>query len=261
MAGMHDGHRERLRNKLRKFGFDCLEDHEKLEYLLFPFIPRRDTNPIAHELIETFGSFKKVLDADVEMLATVKGMTEKAALFLHLLPDILSAYLLSEKDKKLKNTEDCAGVIISRIGRKRKETFVALYLEASGKIIKVEETTSSDSKKVDINRDRLIASAVQCGAKVVVIGHNHPGGNLMPSDADIESTNRLVQALGMVGIKLGDHLIVSEREYYSMKTHGDLVEAVNLEGNLDYFAQSLIRRTNDVERLKLARQFDQNLEE
>ena len=253
MAGMHEGHRERLRTKLRKFGFECLEDHEKLEYLLFSFIPRRDTNPIAHELIATFGSFKKVLDADVGTLASVKGMTENAALFLHLLPEAFSSYLLSEKDKRLQSIDACAATIIARIGRKKKEAFLTIYLEESGKIIKMEESTISETKSVEINRDRLVATAVQCGAEVVVIGHNHPSGNLSPSEKDIESTNHLVQALGMVGIRLSDHLIVSDREYYSMSTHGDLVQPVDLKGSMSQFAQGLLRRENDVNRLRLVK--------
>lgn len=251
MAGVHDGHRERLRKRIEKYGLESLEDHEKLEYLLYSFIPRRDTNPIAHELIYTFGSYKKVLDAEVEQLASVKGMTENAALFLHSLPDAFSAYLLSEKEKKLVDIRSCAEYLIARIGRKKEEHFAVLYLNDADELIKADEFTTSGRRSVTIERDKLVATAVQCKAKCVVVGHNHPSGNLAPSDADIESTNRLVQALGMVGIKFGDHLIVSYNEYYSMKLHEHLVDPVDLSGSINQFAQSLLRRENDVERLKL----------
>ena len=251
MASVHDGHRERLRKRIAKYGFESLEDHEKLEYLLYSFIPRRDTNPIAHELIYTFGSYKKVLDADVDQLSSVKGMTENAALFLHALPDAFSAYLLSEKEKKLSSIEDCANYLIARIGRRKEEYFVILYLNDIGELIKADESTTSDRRSVMIERDKLVATAAQCRAKTVVVGHNHPSGELAPSDADIESTNKLIQALGMVGIGLGDHLIVSFNGYYSMKLHNHLVEPVNLNGSLTQFAQSLVRRENDVERLKV----------
>lgn len=253
MAGIHDGHRERLRNKIRKFGFECLEDHEKLEYLLFSFIPRRDTNAIAHELIATFGSYKKVLDAEPELLASVKGMTENAALFLHLLPDAFSTYLLADKETKLTGPIPCAQEVIARIGRKREEYFLVLYLDESCGIIKAETTTSSSRKSVRINRDKLVAAAVQCRAQYVVLGHNHPNGDLTPSEEDIDATNRVGQALGMVGIKLGDHVIVCGEEYYSMKLHGELVDPVNLNDSLNQFAQSLIRRENDINRLKRPR--------
>lgn len=253
MAGIHDGHRERLRNKIRKFGFECLEDHEKLEYLLFSFIPRRDTNAIAHELIATFGSYKKVLDSNPDLLLSVKGMTENAALFLSILPDAFSTYLLAEKETKLTTPVACAQEIIARIGRKREEYFLALYLDESCGILKAEIETSAKKKSVSINRDKLVATAVQCHASYVVLGHNHPNGDLTPSETDIDATNRIGQALGMVGIQLGDHIIVCENEYYSMKLHGEIVDPVNLNDSLNQFAQNLIRRENDVNRLKRPR--------
>ena len=249
MAGIHDGPRARLRNKLKKYGFDCLEDHEKLEYLLFSFIPRRDTNPIAHELIATFGSFRKVLDADVEALASVKGMSENAALFLHLLPQTFSAYLLSEKEQRFTSPERCAELVIAHIGMKKEEHFLTIYLDEECRVIRIDLSSSHKNRTVEIDREKLVSDAVRYRAKYVVIGHNHPNGNVSPSPADVESTNRIVQALGMVGIKLADHVIVSGSEYYSMRKSGDLVEAVDLKGSLNQFAQSLIRRENDVDRI------------
>ena len=249
MAGVHDGHRERIRNRIAKYGFESLEDHEKLEYLLYSFIPRRDTNPIAHELIYTFGSYKKVLDADVEQLASVKGMTENAALFLHLLPDVFSAYLTADKEKALPTPSACAEVVIARIGRKREEHSLVLYLDENCAVIKSELSTGG-KKAVAINREKVVSAAVQCRATYVVIGHNHPNGNLSPSDADIDVTNRIAQALGMVSVKLADHLIVSADGYHSMREHGEIVEAVDLSRPISQFAESLLRRESEISRLK-----------
>ena len=249
--GIHDGHRDRLRNKIRRFGFECLEDHEKLEYLLFSFVPRRDTNSIAHELLLTFGSYKKVLDADPELLASVKGMTENAALFLHLLPEAFSAYLLSEKEEaSLMSPAACAEAVIGRIGRKKEEHFLILYLSESGKILKSEVFSHGQRRAVTIDRDKLVATAAKCRATYVVLGHNHPNGSLAPSDADIDSTNRIAQALGMAGIKLADHLIVSEYEYHSMRREGEIVDAVDLSRPISEFAEDLLRRESDVTRIK-----------
>lgn len=249
MAGIHDGHRERLRNRVKKYGFESLEDHEKLEFLLYPFTPRRDTNPIAHALLSAFGSFRNVLEADAEALAEVKGMTMNAALFLHTLPDVFSAFLLSEKEKRLLGPIECAEYFIARIGRKKEEHFLVVYLDDGGRIIKSEEF-KGEHKAVSINRDKIVKSAVKLGATYVVLGHNHPNGALRPSDDDRDSTNRIVQALGVVNIKLGDHLIVSGYEYYSMQASGDIVDAVNLSGSVYQFAESLVRRENDINRIR-----------
>lgn len=248
---MHDGHRERLRNKIRKYGFECLEDHEKLEYLLFSFVPRRDTNAIAHELLLTFGSYRKVLDADTELLASVKGMTENAALFLHLLPEAFNAYLLAEKEgENLTSPAACASAMIARIGRKKEEHFLIYYLSEAGKILKSEIFTHGERRSVSIDRDKLVATAAKCGATYVAMGHNHPNGSLLPSDADIDSTNRIAQALGMVGIRLADHLIVSEYEYHSMRREGEIVDAVDLCRPIGEFAEDLLRREKSVDAIK-----------
>ena len=251
MAGVHDGHRERLRNKIKRFGFDCLEDHEKLEYLLFSFIPRRDTNSIAHELLQTFGSYKKVLDADPEMLASVKGMTENAACFLHVLPDVLSAYLMSEKEtESLISPVACAKAMIVRIGRKSEECLLVFYLSETGALLKSEMHSGGGRRSVSFDRQKLVATAVKCRAAYVVIGHNHPNGSLVPSDADIDSTNRIAQALGMAGVKLADHLIVSEFDYHSMRSAGEIVDAVDLNRPIAEFAEDLLRRESSVLRVK-----------
>ena len=251
MAGIHDGHRERLRNKIKKFGFECLEDHEKLEYLLFSFVPRRDTNAIAHELLLTFGSYKKVLDTDPDLLASVKGMTENAALFLHLLPEAFSAYLLSEKEEQsLMSPLACAEAVSARIGRKQDECFLILYLTETGKMMKTEVFSHGNRRSISVDRDKIVATAVKCRAAYVVLGHNHPNGSLEPSDADIDSTNRIAQALGMAGIKLADHLIVSAYGYHSMRSNGEIVDAVDLSRPMGEFAEDLLRRERDVNRVK-----------
>ena len=105
-----------------------------------------------------------------------------------------------------------------------------------------------------MDRDKIVAGAVKCGAKYVVLGHNHPNGLIEPSAADVDATNRIVQALGVVNIALGDHIIVSGGEYYSMKVHGDIVDPVDLSGSVYQFAEGLVRRENDINRLRLKKQ-------
>ena len=99
---VHDGHRDRLREKIVSAGIESLQPHEILEFLLFAFIPRKDTNAIAHELINTFGSFADVLSTDVDRLMAVKGMTKNAAIFLNSLPDVLRVYSNDRAKEKIK---------------------------------------------------------------------------------------------------------------------------------------------------------------
>ena len=209
---LHAGHRARLRSRVKKYGLDSLEEHEQLEYLLYAFIPRKDTNPIAHALLSAFGSFRRVLDASPADLAAVKGMTENAALFLSALPSIYTTYLNSEKQKEVKGIRDAAERFIALIGAKDKEYFAVMCLDEKGYLLKMAEHTSSARSKVAFDRNKVVAACVQCDAKIVLISHNHPGGSLTPSDEDVAATNRLAQSLRVLGVRLADHIIVSDKE-------------------------------------------------
>ena len=222
-TNMHDGHRARLREKIEKFGIRVLADHEKLEYLLYPFVPRRDTNPIAHELIETFGSLNGVLDASVDELSKIKGVSKNAALFLHTLPEL---YVYSAEAPKLilHNAEDASAYAIRRIGKLPTERFVCLFLGDKGKVLRICDLAEGSGNAVAVNREELVRLAIQCDAKIVILAHNHPSGDLYPSNADILSTNTLAQSLFFFGIRLWDHIIVSATDSFSMLNHG-LIES------------------------------------
>jgi len=249
-TSLHEGHRERLRNKIKKYGLDALEEHEQLEYILYAFIPRKDTNPIAHALISTFGSLRSVLDASPKDLAAVKGMTENAALFLSSIPALHTSYLNSDKQKEVRGIRDAAERFMARIGAKSREHLLVMCLDERGYHIKTEDFSSDKRNVVKLDRDKIVSACVHCGAKIVLLSHNHPGGSLTPSEDDVTTTNRIAQALRMVGIHLADHIIVSDREYYSMYSHGCMVEPVDMDRPLDQFAEDLIRWRKQVASLQ-----------
>ena len=240
--GLHTGHRERLRKRIEKYGLASLEEHEQLEYLLYAYIPRKDTNPIAHELLSSFGSLRKVLNAEPDALLSVKGMTANAALFLTSLPDLYTTYLNSEREFEVRNLRDAATRIMAMIGGKEKEHLVMMCLDEAGYLIRVVDFTDTKRRSVRFDRDKIVSVAVACKAKKVVLGHNHPSGNLVPSDEDIVATNRISQALRMVGVELIDHVIVSERDYYSLQQHNCIVDADTIDSSLERVSEDLLRR-------------------
>ena len=97
-----------MRDRIRKSGLGSMQPHEILEYLLFPFVPRKDTNEIAHALIDRFSSFGGVLNASEEDLIKVSGMTENAALFLANLSDVFRVYV-DDVNKDGANRQDLSG--------------------------------------------------------------------------------------------------------------------------------------------------------
>lgn len=232
----------RMKDKCRKFGFDCLAEHEKLEFLLFSFIPRRDVNPIAHNLIDTFGSFDGVLDASVEDLQSVKGMTENAALFFSILPDVFSFYRLSKARKKqpVKDVKSASVYLTSLIGHKTEEALVMLCLDERSCILKETSFTSKSRVKVLLDNSVLLTNAIQCKSKNVILAHNHPNGDLSPSDDDIQFTNSFAQSLAVLGIRLLDHIIVSGDEYLSMFVNDMIVRPVDMSLSPGKLAEDVI---------------------
>ena len=96
----HEGHRQRLKNRFLTEGLDSFETHNILELLLFYSIPQRDTNGIAHKLLDTFGSLKGVFEADFEELIKIDGIKENTATLLKLIPEVARAYFHEEMDEQ-----------------------------------------------------------------------------------------------------------------------------------------------------------------
>ena len=149
---VHDGHRDRLREKIVSAGIESLQPHEILEFLLFAFIPRKDTNAIAHELINTFGSFADVLSTDVDRLMAVKGMTKNAAIFLNSLPDVLRVYSNDRAKEKI----SLAGRGVARDFMKAKlfgkeiEQVYMVAVDAKDNFIRMEKLASGDGVAVSV---------------------------------------------------------------------------------------------------------------
>ncbi len=248
---IHDGHRDRLRAKIRENGLRSLADHEKLEYLLYPFVPRRDTNPIAHELLQTFGTLKRVLDADVEDLAQVKGISKNAAIFLHALPDLFLSYSTEVPKTILNNTQEAARYAIQMIGKDPVERFFCFFLDEDGGVIKVKDFARGVKKAVAINREELVRLAVQCKAKILILAHNHPSGKPYPSKEDVVSTNRLAQSLRLVGIRLWDHIVVSKTESFSMCDHAMIESPLDFDKPIELLREDMFDWFDSVRNIKI----------
>ena len=115
--GIHDGHRGKMRQRFLKSGLEAFADHEALELLLYYAIPRRDTNPIAHALMDRYGSLPAVLSAPVEDLKKVEGIGENAAVLLKLVPQLQQKARLTEAERVL-NSSEKAGEFLLHLDRK-----------------------------------------------------------------------------------------------------------------------------------------------
>ena len=233
---LHQDHRERMRRRVERYGLESLEEHEALEYLLYFAIPRRDTNPIAHALLNRFGSFAAVLEAAEEELLTVEGVGPSTARFLHAIPAIDRYYVASRSKvrRRFETTADLGNFCIPLFRGKHRECMVMIALDERRRYLRTVWLESGTVGSVDVTVGKIAAEAVSAGASVVVLAHNHPGGTVIASKQDILSTAAVVQALRILGILVQDHIIVAGEEYLSLRDTGRMHYYDPIRGTIQY---------------------------
>lgn len=219
---IHDGHRQRLKNRFLKEGLDNFEELQVLELLLFYCIPRQDTNPIAHSLLDHFGSLAQVLEAPAAELKKVPGVGDSVATFLSLV-SAAERYYRVKRDASaaiLTTVEACGDYLVPWFHRRRNETVFLLCLDAKCKVLCCKEVGEGSVNSAAVPIRRIVEMALGANATSVVLAHNHPSGVALPSDEDIQTTRRLAMALSAVEITLIDHIIVAEDDYVSLCQSG-----------------------------------------
>ncbi len=245
---VHNGHRERMRERVEKAGAQCLADHELLEMLLYYIQPRRDTNETAHELIEECGSLSAVLEAPAERLCRVPYIKEHAALYLQLLGELSRRYATAkfeQKDAPLQGVYDTEEKLVSlifpRFLGQKSERMYALLFDSAMHVQDIFCVGEGSINAVSVTLRRITERAYQRNAASVVLAHNHPGGVAHPSEEDLHLTRDMQTALGLVGVPLLEHFIFTDHEYYPI-----LSGLGSTEGHMSAAAaaRGVIRRKN-----------------
>lgn len=208
--------------RFRREGLDHFEPVQVLELLLFFCIPRRDTNEIAHALLNRFGSVARVMDASEEELMQVPGIGKNAATFLHLVKQTGRFYQVdsARKGAVMSDLEDCGAFLLPYFIGRQKETVFLLCLNANCNVISCREVGEGDINAAAISPRRVVEIALAEKASSVVLAHNHPSGVAIPSHEDVVVTQRLAAALSAVDVVLIDHLIVADDDYVSLVQSG-----------------------------------------
>lgn len=219
---LHGGHRDRLKKRFLQQGLDGFTDIQALELLLFYSIPRQDTNPIAHKLLQHFGSLSQVLEAPAEELMQVGGIKEHSAVLLNLINQMGRFYLVdkAQRERVLPTIEDCARYLQPYFYGRMNETVFLLCLDAKCKALCCKEVGEGSVNSAGISVRRIVETALREGATTVVLAHNHPSGIAIPSPEDIQTTRRVAAALQSVEIHLADHIVVADDDYVSMVQSG-----------------------------------------
>lgn len=218
---IHQGHRQRLKQKFLENGIEALEPHEALELLLFYSIPQRNTNDIAHELINRFGSLTAVFDAPVKSLCEVKNISENSAVLLKLIPQLLRYYQVTpDKSLSMDNMDFVKKYFSSLYIGVKNEEFKVCCLDNNLQIISCNTLSVGSSNEVTVTARMVAKAAFDANSQHIIISHNHPDTFPKPSKEDITLTNNLIGKLKPIGIDILDHIIVGKGEVLSMRECG-----------------------------------------
>jgi DNA repair protein RadC len=210
-------HRSRLRARFRKAGADGMHDYELLELLLTYSIPRRDVKPAAKKLIEKFGSLSGVLDAEQKELEGVKGLGAMSASLIRLVKELYSTYLSEEIMERdvLSSPESVLNFVRVKLAGLTNEAFMVIYMNVKNEVIEHTLLYEGTVDNVAVYPRRVIESALSHHASGIILIHNHPSGNTMPSGEDRVLTQEIAQTANTLDIRVLDHLIVGKDGYFS----------------------------------------------
>ncbi len=223
---LHAGHRKRLRERAIETNLEGFEEHQILELLLTFVIPQKDTNPIAHLLIKEFGSLSGVLNADVNDLVKVKGVSEYSASFLILLKDVFRKYKQSSTKSitTIKNTKEAIEVCKSELADLLEERVLVICVDNSNKVINKKIIAVGDDSKATLSIRKIVDVVVRANTSNIILAHNHPNGASTPSAEDDVATKNLVFSLALSGVTILDNIIVGCDGCYSYFANGKLSE-------------------------------------
>lgn len=223
---IHEGHRERVRQRIDKGTFECLSDVEMLEYMLFFSIPRSDTNALAHALLKHFGSFSRVIEATEKELLAVKGVGNKSAQLLASYLPVFRFYHQQciHADKQTFDSSDKILHFYQNLALgKQVEHAYAMFLNQSKRLIKNVLFSKGTYNQTVIFADQVVKEAITHNARYVIVAHNHTAGTCFPSEADNHTAEEIYNALRLVKKELLDFVIVDHFDGYSFKEHGIIV--------------------------------------
>lgn len=219
---VHAGHRQRLRRTFLDHGLDALPDVNALELLLFYAVPRQDTNPIAHRLLEEFGSLSGVMDATPEDLQRRGGLSENAAALLKLVTEMARRQLIDRASSEtlLDTTRKCGEYLSKYFYGAKDEMVFLLALDAKCRVLGCTKLFTGTVNTAALSVRSVVEYALRTGATSVVLAHNHPSGIAVPSQEDIRTTEIVARALDTVDVLLADHIVVADLDYVSMAESG-----------------------------------------
>jgi DNA repair protein RadC len=216
---MHEHHRKRMKERFLREGIAYFEPHNVLELLLFYAIPQKDTNEIAHRLIERFGSLSAVFEAPFSELIQVEGIKEHSATLIKLIPELAGRYVSESYGTKgilLPTLDDAAEYLKSKYIGVTKEIVYLLLLDNKYKLLDCVCIYEGCVNSSHIPMRKLVEAAISANASYAVLSHNHPGGLPIPSSDDLFTTREAERAFTLIGVNFLGHILVAGDKYVDL---------------------------------------------
>ena len=217
------GHRKRLRERYVKNGYEALQDYEIIELLLTFVKQRVDTKPLAKQLIKKYGTIEEILKADIKDLKETEGVGDITAVFLNFIGDIAACSFKDKAEKQkisFKNKNQLISYLRNDIGFSKNEEFKVLFLNSVNEIIETEILFTGTIDKSAVYPRKILERALYHNARSIVFVHNHPSGNVSPSQKDIEFTEEMKKFFKIVDINVLDHIIITKNSHFSFLEEG-----------------------------------------
>ncbi|MEG2915276.1 MAG: DNA repair protein RadC [Oscillospiraceae bacterium] len=217
-----EGHRKRLKKRFLLEGLENFEPYNVLELLLFYSYAQKDTKPIAHSLLDKFGSVSAVFEAKYEELIKVDGVGESTATLITMMPQLFR-YYNNDKQKAVKvinSAEKAANYLIPKYIGRTNEVVYLVCLDNQKRLLYCDIIEEGIVSATNITVIKIVEIALRVGAAGIIISHNHPKGLALPSTQDVRTTKSLKDKLDAVSLELIDHIIVSKDDFSSMKETG-----------------------------------------
>ena len=218
----HKDHRQRLKKKFSESGVAAFHDYEVLELLLSYAIPRKDVKPLAKELLVNFGSLKGIMDAEKDSLEKVKGVGAHTAILIKLIKEMGILYLKEKAKEKpqITCTRELLDYCKTYMGGLKDERFCVIYLDAQNRMTDIETIQEGIVNQAVVYPRKVLENALKQKASAVILVHNHPSGQVKPSDADIRLTKTIQETARILDIIVHDHVIIGENRFFSFREEG-----------------------------------------
>lgn len=228
-SNIHKGHRNRMKQRYMEEGLDNFSDHEIIELLLYYSIPQHDTNALAHRMIQEFGTLYDLFEADPRDIERRCKVSLNTAILISLVAPLSRRYLKQKwGERPILNSSTVAGnFAVSLFAGRIYECFYVICLNSQNRVNYAALVHEGTINEAPVYPRLVVEAALRHKANSIILAHNHPGGSLKASNADIDVTRKICQAMKPISINVVDHIIVAGDRYLSFAEQG-LLDSLNI---------------------------------